>query len=104
LFGGSCGEPDPEGESIGAPEVWENIREGESGPNMLDLGLPCCESGRMERRLIHDPLEDTESLAFSAIGRFVRSVCRMKDCRLLVLFGGVIWLLVDSGGRDVMGG
>jgi hypothetical protein len=73
---------------MGVPEPWEK-REGASGP-MLDLGLPCCESGRMdESRLIHDPFEDTESLAFSAIGRAVRSFCLMNDCLRLAFFGGV---------------
>lgn len=53
---------------MGAPEPCENVRDGESGP-MLDLGLPCCDNGRIESRLIHESLEDTESrVTLSAIG------------------------------------
>ena len=73
---------------MGAPDPWEK-RDGASGPK-LDLSLPCCERGRMEEsRFIHDPFEDIESLAFSAIGRVVRSFCLMNDCLRLVVFGGV---------------
>lgn len=88
LLGGNWEVDEPLLDSIGAPEPWEN-RDGASGP-MLDLGLPCCESGRMEEsRFIHEPLEDIESLAFSANGRAFDSFCLMIDCLRLVDFGGV---------------
>jgi hypothetical protein len=53
--------------SIGAPEPCEKVMDDESGPK-LDLRLPCCERGRRDKRRIQDSREDTESLAFSAIG------------------------------------
>lgn len=88
LLGGSWESTESLWESIGAPEPWENT-DGASGP-ILDLGLPCCESGRIEeRRFIHDPLEDIESLLFSAIGRAVRSLCLINDCLRLAVFEGV---------------
>lgn len=88
LLGGNWGTAEPSEDNMGAPEPWEKS-EGASGP-ILDRGLPCCESGRIEEsRFIHDPLEDTESLEFSAIGRADRSFCLKKDCLRLVVFGGV---------------
>lgn len=74
---------------MGAPEPCEKVREGESGP-MLDLMLPCCERGRIDSRLIHEPLDENESLASSAMGGGAQSPCLIKDCRLLVDFGGVV--------------
>lgn len=46
---------------MGAPEPCEELNRAESAA-MLDLGLPCCDRGRMDRRLNHEPLEDIESL------------------------------------------
>lgn len=59
LFGGSCDDRSLEAGRIGAAEPNENI-EGESGP-ILDLRLPCWDSGRMDSLRIQEPLEDTES-------------------------------------------
>ena len=62
---------------MGADEPWENS-DGDSGP-MLERILPDCERGRMERRLIHDPLEEIESRGFSVIGWVVKSAGRFQD-------------------------
>ena len=91
------------GESAEAPDGWEKAGETRSRET-LDLKLPCWERGRRERRLIHEPLEDTESLAFSAIGRMERSAGLTKDWRRLEAFGGVTWLPAVRGGRDGSGG
>ena len=98
LFGGSWGGMlDPEG-SIGATEPWEKFREGESGP-MLDLGLPCWDNGRTDQRLlIHEPLDENESLDTSDIGGGTLSFCRMAEYRGLTVLGGVVWDAV--AGRD----
>lgn len=61
LFGGSDGAVVLKGDSMGAPEPCEKVMEGEFGPT-LDLGLPCCERGRMDSLLIHDPFDEMESL------------------------------------------
>lgn len=66
--------------------------EGELGP-MLDLGLPCCERGRIDSLRIHDPFDENESLDTSVIVEAAKSPCRTKDCRRLVPLGGVIWEL-----------
>ncbi len=79
LFGVGGGGAKP-GSRIGTPEPCEKVREGDSGGAMLDLGLPCCDSGRIDSRLIHEPPEETESRMFSTIGRDATSLCRMKDC------------------------
>lgn len=49
---------------------------------MLDLRLPCWDKGRRDSRRIHESLEDTESLPFSAIGWDTRSPPRMNECLL----------------------
>jgi hypothetical protein len=67
--------------SIGTPEPCEKVTDDESGP-MLDLRLPCCDNGRRDSRRIQESLDDTESLAFSAIGWDVKSPPRMNECRL----------------------
>jgi hypothetical protein len=88
LLGGSWEAAGPFEANMGVPEAWEN-RDGASGP-MLERGLPCCDKGRIEeRRFIHEPLEEMESLEFSAIGRAVTSFCLMNDCLLLAFLGGV---------------
>lgn len=58
----------------------------ESGPK-LDLGLPCCEVGRSDSRLLHVPcVEETESREVSALFAGVdTSLDRIYDCRRLVV-------------------
>ena len=65
LFGGSCGWPSNGLDSIGAAEPRDMASDGESGPT-LDLGLLLREMGMVDRRLIHDPLDETESLLGSS--------------------------------------
>lgn len=68
---------------MGTPEPFENVMDDESGP-MLDRRLPCWDSGRRDSRRIQDSLDDTESLAFSAMGWDARSPGRMNECLLLL--------------------
>jgi hypothetical protein len=65
LFGGNCAGLLPGFESMGAAEPWENVSEGESGP-ILDLGLLVCDTGIVDNLLIHEPLEEIESLLTSS--------------------------------------
>lgn len=69
LFGASEGVTGPWG-SIGAAEPWENIEGASCSWPMLDLGVSCCrdDEGRKDRRLIHEPLEDIESLPSAGAG------------------------------------
>jgi len=67
---------------MGTPEAWEKVMDDESGPK-LDLRLPCWDSGRRDSRRIQESLDDTESLAFSAIGWDARSPGRTNECLLL---------------------
>ena len=60
LLGGNCVGVFVGFESIGAAEPLERLIDGESGPT-LDLGL-LWELGNAESLLIHDPLDDIESL------------------------------------------
>jgi len=89
---------------MGAPEPCEKVRDGESGAT-LDLGLPCCDSGRMESRLIHESLEETESLGgFSAIGLELRSACRKNECLLSFSLGDETCIPEGRCVRDEFGG
>jgi hypothetical protein len=65
LFGGNCAGLLPGFDKIGAADPWENVSEGESGP-ILDLGLLLCDMGIVDNRLIHDPLDEIESLLVSS--------------------------------------
>ena len=66
---------------------------------MLDLGLPCCDRGRIDqRRLIHEPFEENESLETSEMGGGTLSACLMAEYRRLNVLGGVVWAAV--AGRD----
>lgn len=85
LFGGRRGA-EPSLGRIGADEPWEKT-DGDSGP-MLDRRLPAWERGRSERRLIHEPLVEVESLALSA-GWVGKSPSRFAEWRLKWPF----WLL-----------
>mgnify|MGYP006976734904 FL=1 len=51
--------------------------EDESGA-VLDLGLPCWDSGRRDRRRIHDSRDELESRAFSTVAFGVGSLDRRK--------------------------
>lgn len=64
LFGGSCVGVFVGVDSIGAAELLESCMEGESGP-MLDLGL-LWELGNVDSLLIHELLDETESLLGAA--------------------------------------
>ncbi len=95
LLGGSCGGSEPTGDRMGAAEPYEKVTDCESGPT-LDLGLPsCCDSGRIERRRIQDPFDETESRTSSGVSEAAASPpwCRTKDCRRLLVLGGVNWVL-----------
>lgn len=83
----------PDGDRIGAEDPWEKAMECVSGP-ALDRRLPCCESGRNDRRLIQEPLDDTESRESSAVGATVPSAWRTNDCLRLLTLGGVSWVLL----------
>jgi len=101
LFGALCDGFGP-ASSIGAPEPFEKARDGESGPK-LDRGLlPCCDKGRIDSRLSHESREDTESRAFSTIGRVVTSPCRIKECLLSLSLGDDTCMLDRV--RDEFGG
>ena len=66
LFGANCDALAPELGSIGAADdPLENVSDGESGPT-LDLGLLPCDMGMVERRRIHDPLDEIESRLVSS--------------------------------------
>lgn len=78
LGGRRCAEPSLG--RIGADEPWEK-RDGDSGP-VLDRILPAWERGRRERRLIHEPLVEVESLALSATGWVGKSPSRFAEWRL----------------------
>lgn len=71
---------------IGTPEPWENVIDDESGPR-LDLRLPCWDSGRRDSLRIQESLDDTESLAFSAMGWEAKSPGRINECLLLLDLG-----------------
>ncbi len=80
---------------MGAAEPWEKVTEGESRAT-LDRGLPCWDSGRMDKRRIHEPLDEIESRETSEMG-CVQSPCRMNECRRRALGGvtcggAVAWL------------
>lgn len=60
LFGGSWAWLSEGFERIGAAEPCDIASDGESGP-MLDLGLLFWDIGMVESRLIHEPLDETES-------------------------------------------
>ncbi len=85
LLRGCCGGT-AEGDSMGAAEPCEKVTDGESRAT-LDRGLPCCDSGRMDRRRIHEPLDESESRETSDMGG-AQSAWRMKEWRLDA-FGGV---------------
>lgn len=104
LFGGSGGGAAPSDGRMGAEEPWEKAIECVSGP-ALDRRLPCCESGRRDRRLIQELLEETESLGFSVMGCAPRSPGRTTDCLLLRALGGVTWALAGRwrGAAALMG-
>lgn len=72
----------------------------ESGP-MLDLVLPCWDSGLSDKRRIQDSLDDTESRGFSAIGRDARSPNRIKECLLPLDLGDETWTPVRGRGALV---
>lgn len=102
LFGGSWSAAvavGPVGDKMGAAEPWEKVTDGESGPT-LDRGLPCCDKGRMDRRRIQDPFDETESRTSSASSDGPKSPCRMNECRLVFVFGGVNCVLRGRGGRE----
>ena len=61
LFEGNWAGLLPGHESMGAAETWENVSEGESGP-VLERGLLFCDMGIVDSLLIHEPLEEIESL------------------------------------------
>jgi len=87
---------------MGAPEPCENVTEGESSMT-LERGLPCCERGRMDNRLIQEPLDDTESRETSDMGGGAQSpACRMNECRLAEALGGVDWAATARGTRAVL--
>jgi hypothetical protein len=90
LLGGNGGGRDPTDPSMGAAEPSDKFSDGDSTPNMLDLGLPCCDNGRTDNRRIQEPFEEIESRACSAIGVTWLSPGRMKECLLLATFGGVV--------------
>lgn len=74
---------------IGTPDAWEKAAIDESGP-MLDRSLPCCERGRRESLLIHDPLDEMEALGVSEmVAKAGCSPCLESDCLLLRDFGDV---------------
>jgi len=103
LLGAVCDGPVP-GSRIGAPEPYEKVRDGESGPK-LDLGLPCWDNGRMDSRRIHESLEDTESRGgFSTIGRELRSLCRINECLLSLSLGDKTCMPEGRCARDEFGG
>jgi len=59
LFGASCAGLLAGLDRIGpVEEPWENVRDGESGPTTLDLGLLLI----VDSLLIQDPLDETDSL------------------------------------------
>ena len=103
LFRACCGGVAEEGGRNGCAEVWEKVKDGES-TRMLDLGLPCWDSGRMDKRRIHDPLDETESRETSEMGGGTHSFCRMKECRRLEALGGAVCGRLERGGREVLAG
>lgn len=76
--------------------------DGDSGP-MLDLMLPCCESGLIDRRRSHESLDDTESRDGASASRpDGESPCRRSPVRLS-LNGGTC-VVNDRAARDEFGG
>jgi hypothetical protein len=61
---------------------------------MLDRSLPCWDPGRKECLLIHDPLEEMETLGVSAMVATDESPCLDNDGLLLRGFGEVIWAVL----------
>lgn len=87
LFGGN-GAAECVWERMGAEEPLEKVMEGESGPT-LDLRLPCWDNGLKDSRLIHEPLDERESLTGSPGARVEGSPCFTSEAVLLLFFGGV---------------
>jgi len=85
---------------MGWAEPWEKVTDGESRTT-LDRGLPCWDSGRMDRRRIHELLDETESRETSEMGGWAQSLCRMKECRRLEALGGVVCVAAGREGRKV---
>jgi len=86
LFGGNCAGLLPGLDRIGTTEPCETVNEGESGPT-LDLGLLLCEFGIVDSRLIHEPLEEIDSLRVSSSEVPKVSSCLNTDnFRPLLLF------------------
>lgn len=52
---------------MGAADPYENETDGESA-SMLDLGLPCCDNGRIDRRFNQEPDDEMDSLEPSTTG------------------------------------
>lgn len=76
--------------------------DGESGP-MLDLMLPCCESGLIDRRRNHESLDDTESRAGASASRADgESPWRRSPVRLSLSAGTCV--VNDRAARDEFGG
>lgn len=92
LFGGRVGVVGPL--RIGAAEPCEKM-EGVSWP-ALDLELSLRDSGRMERRLIQDPLDEIESRDSGMMAG--ESGALTNDDFLLLTLGGVDWVW-GMGGR-----
>lgn len=84
------------GGRTGAFDAWEKFSDKESWPT-LDLTLPCWERGRIDRRRIHEPLDDTESRR-SSLDDGGPSLCRANECRLLATLGGVSCVECVEGG------
>ena len=79
-------------DSIGAEEVYDWAMEGESGPTLdLDLTLPVRDNGRrrIESLLIHDSLDEVESLGPSGVGDAEFSRCLNSDRLSAMTLGDV---------------
>lgn len=92
LLGGSGPGIGPVGDSIGADEPCENVIDWQSGP-VLERKLPCWDNGRIDRRLIHEPVEDIESRVISTAAGSAESQCRDDACLRRLPLGGVNWEL-----------
>lgn len=94
LFGGRGGAVELDRDSIGTVELFEKVTDGGSAMK-LDLALPCWDSGRMDSRFNHEPLDDIESLDPSATlaGEDSPPPCLTIDCLLPRILGDVTWEL-----------
>ena len=56
----------------------------------------------MDSRRIHEPLDEIESRDTSEMGGWAQSPWRIKEWRRLEALGGVICIMVERGGREVL--